>query len=262
LKVMFTVDRISEIYLVSNDRKLSLLGYKGRVIFDISHPYAPNFIESILNEALQKYKRMHYESRAVRLDKSWIGLIGETVCKVVLSKQMSIEVCNKEKKIIDGYDGGDIVIKVNNKERIVNVSTRKLSEKDEILNVIINPDEYFALIPVEQFKQYTEKSHIVFFIFVKTNLKQSILIQNETFNVITHADFILPGYLTSRDISYMRKAGYIAIKKKGEKIKGLYNSLSYNVKMYTDNYVIFVNLLRRFNFPAVKQPAICLFDTD
>jgi len=255
---VFNFEKISEVRLVNEENVLGTYAYVGEIIFNAEYKLALEFIRSVKEEALRKYKRMHYETSATRFDKSWTGLLGEEVCKFVLSKFIlskfkNVEICEKQKVYTRGYDGGDVVLNVDNKQRIINVSTRKLSKKDDVLNVVLRPDEYFVLIPEDQFEQYTVKSRLALFVFLKPKSENHVQIDNDTLSVITKADFIIPGYLTNTDVLTLKEKGYIFFKRKEEKIRGLYDSLTYEVQMHTNNYVIFVNFLKKFSLKQLSN---------
>ena len=244
----FIVKNISQINLVQNSSIINIFAYKGNFIFDDNSLNAISILKSILDESAKKYTRMHFDNISVRFDKSWTGEVGEKICEYLIKNIRNINIVNKKKQIINGYDGGDINIIINNEESIINVSSRKLSSYDNVLNVVKKPDEYFVLIPVDQFIQYTQKANLALFIFLKPTNQKTVLIGNKDIEFFTEADFIVPGFLTNNDLLAMKNSGYITVKKKNDIIKGLYNSLRYDVKMYTDNYVIFVNLLKRFSY--------------
>jgi hypothetical protein len=55
---------------------------------------------------------------------------------------------------------------------------------------------------------------------------------------------VVPGFLRREDILALVEKRVVFLKRKGKKLKGLYDDLRYSIPMYTDNYIIPVNLLR------------------
>jgi hypothetical protein len=203
----------------------------------------------LFREAQLKYSRMHYGDPSIRFEKSWTGYIGELCVIETLKKKLNLTV-NETEIIIDenGYDGGDIHFIRNSKKYTVNVSSRKLSSKDEILNVITKPYQYFILIPIDQIDQYINRSDLAFFNFIKYNNDSLIEKEIEGVSVKIHTSgkFIIPGFLMSSDISYLKNSGFLQKVSKGMILKGLYGDMNYSVPMYTNNYVLFSSHLRKF----------------
>lgn len=239
----FNISFFKPIYLSLDGKNLLISGYVGKIKFDLSNF---DFVKYIWQEAQRKYERMHFSTPSVRFDKSWTGEIGEQVVKYLFTSR-GIEIIQKKRQIIHGYDGGDLFLRYNNREIIVNVSSRKLSKNDNILNVIIRPDEYYCLIPVEQIGQYLDRAHLAVFVFILEKASEKCQIEDNFIEVSTEIDFIVPGYLSAKDLKALKDNNYINIKQKGEKLRGLYSSLSYPITMYTNNYVIPLSFLRRFS---------------
>lgn len=86
----------------------------------------------------------------------------------------------------------------------------------------------------------------MFFVSYQRNETKQIETQGNILDVPLNAQWICPGFLNSEDLEQLRENGDIAVKKNGEKIKGLYNDLGFEIPMYTDNYVIYSGLLRKF----------------
>jgi hypothetical protein len=238
----FNISFFKPIYLTFDEKPLLIAGYLGKIKFDLSNF---DFIKSVWQEAQRKYERMHFSTSSVRFDKSWTGEVGEQVVKHVFASR-GIEIIQRKRQIIHGYDGGDLLIKHNNREMIVNVSSRKLSKNDNVLNVVIKPDEYYCLIPAEQIGQYVDRSQLAVFVFILGKTSEKCQIENDFIDVFTEIDFIVPGYLSASDLKALKDNNYVNIKQKGEKLRGLYNSLSYPIPMYTNNYVIPLSFLKKF----------------
>lgn len=210
--------------------------------------FESNAIAEIYKEAQQKYSRMHSAIPSTRFEKSLTGFIGESIISSLIMNKLNLKLDDR-KVLIDenGYDGGDIHFYVNGNKQIANVSSRKLSMSDEIKNVVLEPDKYFVLIPTDQFNQYTMRANIAFFVFIKYDSnKVRKNFDNTTIEILTEGDFIVPGYLKAKDIISLREKKYIVEAKKGENINGLYSDMNFNVPMYTNNIVLFSNLLRKF----------------
>jgi len=231
------------------DEKLIDKAIYGSFSFSLCDDDSFHFIESVYREAQVKYHRMHYDDKGKRFDKSWTGKIGEEIAKVALQKHLQcIIISHVNEMDSHGYDGGDIHFQIRGKQYICNVSSRKLSLNDELKNVLINPHNYFTLIPVDQFNQYTTKSDLAYFVFILFD-KDSIShfqIDDISLEVFLSGKWIIPGYLKSSDLRKMLDNSYLYTKKKGTSINGLFSDLTYNITMYTDNYVIFCNMLRSF----------------
>jgi len=237
-----------------NGNLLISKGIHGQFSFSSINSEKPNIIESIFVEAQRKYPRMHSDNVSKRFGKSWTGYIGEEVIKVVIKEQFDSEILARSVNIdSSGYDGGDVYFMHNNKQLISNVSTRKLSANDSIRNVVVAPQNYFALIPTDQFNQYTSKCDLAFFVFILFDKQSIVNITIDEFNLSVNltGSWIVPGYLKSADLKNMKSNSYLYIKKKGDILKGLYSDLEYGIPMYTDNFVIFINMLRGFKMDKI-----------
>jgi len=248
----FNITHFRPIYLTLDGKHLLVAGYLGNIKFDLSNI---DFVKRVWQEAQRKYERMHFSTPSIRFDKSWTGEFGEQIVKYLLVSR-GIEIIQRKRQIIHGYDGGDLIIKYNNKEMIVNVSSRKLSKNDDVLSVAINPHEYYCLIPVEQIGQYINRSQLAIFVFLLGKASEKCKIENYFIDVFTEIDFIVPGYLSAMDLKALKENNYINIKQKGEELKGLYNSLSYSIPMYTNNYVIPMSFLRKFKIEKEIQQLV------
>lgn len=205
-------------------------------------------VSDLFSEAQKKYTRMHSDSKILRFEKSWTGFLGEMIVEETLGAKLLLDV-EKRKVEIDsrGYDGGDVIFLKEGKKFIVNVSSRKLSDSDEIKNVLDRPDHYFILIPEDQIHQY-EEADFGFFVFLRFEKDSAVPFKTDSGVVAipVSGEFVVPGFLKSGDFKALGKNGNLSKIKKGEYISGLFSDLPYNVKMYTDNFIFYTGQLRKF----------------
>ena len=188
----------------------------GKFSFHFSKTETQKLIKTIFAEAQRKYQRMHFYDVSKRFDKSWTGYIGEEVSKVVIKEQFHAEILKRKVNIDSyGYDGGDIHFLYNKKMNITNVSSRKLSGFDLIQNVVLSPQNYFVLIPTDQFNQYTSRCDLAFFVFIlfDKNLIDNISIGDSNISVNLSGSWIIPGFLKSSDLINMKSNSFLYIKK-------------------------------------------------
>ena len=191
---------------------------------------------------------MHYGRPELRFDKSWTGEVGESTVKKVFEDLFGLTILPKPEGLTEtGYDYGDVHFSKSKSDGrlVANVTSRKLSKYDSVVNIFINPDQYYVLIPNDQLRQYTTRSNFCFPVFIKyTEYEEFTLSSDLEVSVPTRGISIIPGFLTNEDIKSLVKKNVAFIRSKGQVLRGLYDDLSYSVPMYTNNYVIPTNLLR------------------
>jgi len=222
----------------------------GKALFSLDNESDREFLLRIYKEAQRKFGRMHKDNPEMRFDKSWSGEIGEEVSRFITTQKLNRQLSNEPKKIVNMYDGGDIKYIENKQEKVINVSSRKLSPRDNLTNFISSPNDYFGLIPLQQMThQYLKaaEAHFVFLLYENGKIIRGVNIgEGITIDVPYSVKWVAPGFLTSQDLKRMMEDKFLPLKKNGEILKGIYGNLPYNIKMYTDNIVIPVSLLRRF----------------
>ena len=233
------------------EEKTRIWGLLGSFQMD---PIDKELIWKIYEEAQRKYRRMHYATPAERFEKSWIGEIGEGIVEVALREYFKLEVERPELGL-EPEKQPDLIFTLKGKvQKIANITARELSTEDNVHNVFFKPHEYLVLIPRDQWEQYQE-AHFCFPVFIKAEstikyslthgiLSNEYMLVGEVLKVITLGTWAFPGFLRKEDLEALKFGGFISGKKRFDLVKGLYNNMKGHVKMYSDNYVIYVNLLR------------------
>lgn len=86
--------------------------YLHSIVGNFSCIPSAEFLKNLANEALRKYERMHFESTEVRIEKSWIGFVGELICEQFLKRYGKVIIQKPEIILNKGeYNMGDIWIK-------------------------------------------------------------------------------------------------------------------------------------------------------
>jgi hypothetical protein len=144
-----------------------------------------------------------------------------------------------------GYDGGDLRVETpEGALKILNVSSRKLSKMDAAERVFAAPQNYYVLIPKDQYDQYARRSDGLLPVFIRFEEVVSFEVEGIRVEAGLRGVAALPGFLTATDFKTMVGKDWARLKEKGEKLKGIYDDLRFGIPMYTDNYALPVGLLR------------------
>jgi len=229
---------------VYQNNKIAVIGNS---LFKIEGDEDKTYIEGLYKEALKKYARMHCDDPSKRFRKTWTGEMGQKCFEHVLSSIYNKEVI-RSKQIIGQYEvDTDVRFVENGEQKNIAISTREISKRDSINYFLENPNEFLALIPVGQQRQYIDsKLWAAVFVFLKYDRDTvDFKIDNVNLQIPVSTSWICAGQLR-RDIlvhklitNSLLDASF-KIKKQGEIIKIMDKNgiFKFNLPMYTDNFVI------------------------